>query len=259
MPALATNTGATVHVKLFEDVTNQHDLKEHMHGTKAPPPTANLLSREAAVSIRQQRQAQVALQQRTNATVPRYAQPCGRSRPQTAPCQRHLTKGPAGDYAAALSRPPQRGDYAARTAAAERAYLAPSKALSADPYALPYKAPGHTAGHNNPRLGEVEKDLLHRQAMLRRLMRDPRHAAHGLQPSFPASRPPSTASSLMSGCVGSPEMYRHEKARASLHARASRASPSGSHPAKGIRAAVHAFSRCWARAHLGWCHSCAPC
>ena len=165
----APNLPTSVHVKLFEDVTNHDQLR----ATKQPPPAQRAL----AELERQQRLQQAVLRQRTNPAVPRYAQPLG-VRPQTAPSGRPtLLRGPPGATGyAAVSRPSQR-------VGGERAYLpvtkAPNKAPT-DSYALsPHKA--------NPRLGEVEKEMLHRQALLRRLMREPRHAAHGV--ARPQSRP----------------------------------------------------------------------
>ena len=214
----APNLHASVHVKLFEDVTNHDQLR----ATKAPPPAHRAL----AELERQQRLQQAVLRQRANPAVPRYAQPLG-VRPQTAPSGRPtLLRGPPGATGyAAVSRPSQR-------VGGERAYLpvtkAPNKAPT-DSYALsPHKA--------NPRLGEVEKEMLHRQALLRRLMREPRHAAHGVarpqsrpqsahpqsrpqsahpqsrpQSAHPQSRPPSAPCSSRPAYVGSPDMYRHER------------------------------------------------
>ena len=225
----APNLPTSVHVKLFEDVTN-HD---HLRVAKPPPPAQRAL----AELERQQRLQQAVLRQRTNPAVPRYAQALG-MRPQTAPSGRPtLIRGPPGATGyAAVSRPSQRvgGDHhAARTVAAERAYLPVTKApnkVPIDPYALSH---GAAAAHKlNPRLGEVEKEMLHRQALLRRLMREPRHAAHGVahpqsrpQSAHPQSRPPSAPSSsrpfsaappssspkAQPAFVGSPDMYRHEK------------------------------------------------
>lgn len=208
-PSLPTS----VHVKLFEDVTNHDQLRV----TKQPPPAQRAL----AELERQQRLQQAVLRQRTNPAVPRYAQPLG-VRPQTAPSGRPtLLRGPPG--ATGYSRP---SHYLPATKA-----KAPSKAPT-DSYAL---------GHHkvNPRLGEVEKEMLHRQALLRRLMREPHHGAHGVarpqsrpqsahpqskpQSAHPQSRPPSAPCSSrptappLSGArappayVGSPDMYRHER------------------------------------------------
>ena len=268
----APHAGATVHVKLFEDVTNS-SRTDHLRGAKAPaapvssrsrPPSTG--QRDIRVEVHQQRQAaQAALRQRTNAAVPHYARPCGMHgagmmhgmRPQTAPSQRHHTKGPPG-YAGS-SRPSQRGgEYAARTAQAERAYLAPTKPPTADPYAL---------GHN-PRLGEVEKDLLHRQALLRRLMRDPRHTGYGMQAGPPASKErPGTAQSAFGGCSGGPEMYRHEKVRAARrtaplprHAYTHRTDPRRVRSPRSLAPRPPPPGhRCWGRAPSGWCRSCARC
>ena len=79
----------------------------------------------------------------------------------------------------------------ARTAAAERAYLTPA---TADAYALNNagvglhvaKQPPNVSVQTNPRLREVEKELLQRQALLRRLMRDPRHGARPAVPGVGA-------------------------------------------------------------------------
>ena len=233
----APNLPTSVHVKLFEDVTN-HD---HLRVAKPPPPA----QRGLAELERQQRLQQAVLRQRTNPAVPRYAQALG-VRPQTAPSGRPtLLRGPPGATGhAAVSRPSQRvgGDHAARTVAAERAYLPVTKAptkVPIDPYALSHGAAA--AQKLNPRLGEVEKEMLHRQALLRRLMREPRHAAHGVahpqsrpqsahpqsrpQSAHPQSRPPSAPPSsrpfsaappssspkAQPAFVGSPDMYRHEK------------------------------------------------
>ena len=239
----APNLPTSVHVKLFEDVTN-HD---HLRVAKPPPPAQRAL----AELERQQRLQQAVLRQRTNPAVPRYAQALG-MRPQTAPSGRPtLLRGPPGATGyAAVSRPSQRvggdrvgGEHAARTVAAERAYLPVTKGpnkVPIDPYALSH---GAAAAHKlNPRLGEVEKEMLHRQQLLRRLMREPRHAAHGVahpqsrpqsahpqsrpQSAHPQSRPPSAPPSsrpfsaaaplsspkVMPAFGGNADMYRHEKA-----------------------------------------------
>ena len=218
----APNLPTSVHVKLFEDVTNHDQLR----ATKQPPPAQRAL----AELERQQRLQQAVLRQRTNPAVPRYAQPLG-VRPQTAPSGRPtLLRGPPGATGyAAVSRPSQRvgGDH----------YLPVTKAKA------PNKAPNdsYALGHHkvNPRLGDVEKEMLHRQALLRRLMREPRHAAHGVarpqsrpQSAHPQSKPPSAqpqsrppsapcssrpAAAPLGGAraqpvyVGSPDMYRHER------------------------------------------------
>ena len=75
----APNLPTSVHVKLFEDVTNHDQLR----ATKQPPPAQRAL----AELERQQRLQQAVLRQRTNPAVPRYAQPLG-VRPQTAPSGR---------------------------------------------------------------------------------------------------------------------------------------------------------------------------
>ena len=218
----APNLPTSVHVKLFEDVTNHDQLR----ATKQPPPAQRAL----AELERQQRLQQAVLRQRTNPAVPRYAQPLG-VRPQTAPSGRptRLGRPPGATGYAAVSRPSQRvgGDH----------YLPVTKAKA------PNKAPtdSYALGHHkvNPRLGDVEKEMLHRQALLRRLMREPRHAAHGVarpqsrpQSAHPQSKPPSAhpqsrppsapcssrpAAAPLGGAraqpayVGSPDMYRHER------------------------------------------------
>ena len=213
---------ASVHVKLFEDVTN-HD---HLRVAKQPVPAQRAL----AELQRQQRQQQAVLRQRTNPAVPRYAHPCS-VRPQTAPSDHPTPRGQPGatGYAAATRPSQQRRRPSAPAAAAERTQLpsakAPSKAPSADPYALDY-AGAPAATHRNPRLGEAEKEILHRQALLRRLMREPKTAAHAAPPGPLSSRPVSTGRSLTAirpvsaspppgspkaAFVGSPDMYRHEK------------------------------------------------
>jgi len=222
----APNLPTSVHVKLFEDVTNQSPLRV----AKQPPPA----QRAMAELERQQRLQQAVLRQRTNPAVPHYAQALG-VRPQTAPSGRPtLPRGPPGAKGyAAVSRPSQRvgGGHTPRTVGA---YLPVTKApnkVPIDPYALSHGAAA--AQKLNPRLGEVEKEMLHRQALLRRLMREPRHAplpprAHPQirpQSARPQSRPPSappssrpfSAAAPMSpkvqpAFVGSPDMYRHEKA-----------------------------------------------
>ena len=187
----APNLPTSVHVKLFEDVTNQSPLRV----AKQPPPA----QRAMAELERQQRLQQAVLRQRTNPAVPHYAQALG-TRPQTAPSGRPtLPRGPPGAKGyAAVSRPSQRvgGGHTPRTVGA---YLPVTKApnkVPIDPYALSHGAAA--AQKLNPRLGEVEKEMLHRQAAAEADARAaPRTSATPCAPADQASiRPPAEQAAL---------------------------------------------------------------
>ena len=231
--------GATVTVKLFEDVSNtSYEPTTYTKQQMRPQPLADAYARAGMPP----RQAQVAMRQRAPVpSGPRYAQPIGQHRPRTAPA--HKPRPESAGYASLSTRP----SVPARTAAAERAYLTPA---TSDAYALnnagvglhvAKQPPNATAAQQtNPRLREVEKELLHRQALLRRLMRDPRHGARPAVPGAGAvanhgtaaaclqrpatadgrhrgggnlSHRPATAGPPLTpgGSYGTTEMYRHEK------------------------------------------------
>ena len=229
--------GATVTVKLFEDVSNtSYEPTTYTKQQSRPQPLADAYARAGVPP----RQAQVAMRQRAPVpSGPRYAQPIGLPRPRTAPA--HKPRPDSAGYASLATRP----SMPARTAAAERAYLTPA---TADAYALnnagvglhAAKQPPNVSVQTNPRLREVEKELLQRQALLRRLMRDPRHGARPAVPGVGAvanhvaapaglqrpatadgrhrgagnlSHRPATAGPPLTpgGSYGTTEMYRHEK------------------------------------------------